>query len=248
MLFESISRNALLLGLFAILSTATISGTFLSTRHQIAENVRLAEQRALIDIVPLSRHNNSMLDDFTTVDDTSLLGLRETKKIYIAKQDNIPVAVIIPATARDGYSGDIDMIVGINVDGTIAGVRVLSHRETPGLGDAVDRNKSLWIDGFNNKSLLNPTIDKWKVKKDKGVFDQFTGATITPRAVTKSVLQALQYFQQHQHKLLQYNDATGTTPPQHSSSTTKQQTPHTSGAQLKHGAVINTARKQEHRS
>jgi H+/Na+-translocating ferredoxin:NAD+ oxidoreductase subunit G len=202
MLSESMARNAVLLGLFAVVSTAIIASTYLSTGDRIRENIRRAEERALIDIVPLTRHNNSMLDDVQMVDDAELLGLREAKKLYIARQNNSPVAVILPATAREGYTGDIDMIIGINVDGTIAGVRILSHRETPGLGDAVDKQKSDWVDGFMQKSLTNPTIDKWKVKRDKGVFDQFTGATITPRAVTKTVLQALQYFDKHQHTLL----------------------------------------------
>jgi electron transport complex protein RnfG len=98
-------------------------------------------------------------------------------------------------TARDGYSGDVNLIVGVNVDGTIAGVRALSHRETPGLGDKVDLKKSDWILGFNGKSLVNPTLARWTVKKDEGEFDQFTGATITPRAVVAATLRALQYAQ-----------------------------------------------------
>jgi electron transport complex protein RnfG len=167
----------------------------------------MAEERALLEIIPKSRHNNSMLEDAHSIDDHELLGLRTDKRYYIARQDGAPVAVIFPATAREGYTGDLDLIVGINVDGTIAGVRVLSHRETPGLGDAVDRKKSRWIDGFIGKSLVNPTIDLWKVKKDKGVFDQFTGATITPRAVTKTVLQTLQYFDQNRHVILPFKSA-----------------------------------------
>ncbi len=202
MLGASIGRNAILLGIFAVTTTAIISATFLSTKAAINENIRIAEERALLEIIPRSRHDNSMLDDAFEVDDQALLGLRNSKKLYIAKQADDNIAVILPATAREGYTGDIDLIVGINIDGTIAGVRVLSHRETPGLGDAVDRRKSLWIDGFAGKSLVNPTIDRWKVKKDKGVFDQFTGATITPRAVTKAVLQALQYFDANQHDIL----------------------------------------------
>ncbi len=202
MLGEAIGRNALLLGLFAIVSTAIISGTFLGSEEKIQQNVRLAEEQALLEIIPRGQHNNSMLDDAHPIDDAPQLGLRSEKRYYIARQDTIPVAVIIPATARDGYSGDIDMIIGINVNGSVAGVRVLSHRETPGLGDAIDRKKSDWIDGFTDKSLVNPTTDLWHVKKDKGVFDQFTGATITPRAVTQTVLQSLQYFDKHQHQLL----------------------------------------------
>lgn len=202
MLGESIGRNSLLLGFFAILSTAIIAGTYLGSQDTIRKNIRMAEERALLEIIPKSRHNNSMLEDAHGISDSEMLGLRSEKKYYIARQNGAAVGVIFPATAREGYTGDIDMIIGINVDGTIAGVRVLSHRETPGLGDAIDRKKSTWIDGFINKSLLNPTVDLWKVKKDKGVFDQFTGATITPRAVTQTVLQTLQYFNQQQHDIL----------------------------------------------
>jgi len=191
---QSISKNSLLLGLFAVLTTGVIAGTYLSTRGLIQENIRHAEERALLQIIPKSRHDNSMLDDVDTVADSELLGLRETKKFYRATQNGEFVGAILPATARDGYTGDIDMIVGINNDGSIAGVRVLSHRETPGLGDQVDYKKSHWVDGFIGKSLNNPDESKWTVKKDKGVFDQFTGATITPRAVTAAVHRALLYF------------------------------------------------------
>ena len=202
MLAQSISRNSLLLGLFAIVSTAIIAGTYLSSKETIDKNIRMAEERALLEIIPKSRPNNSMLEDAHRINDSDSLGLRAEKQYYIARQDGKPVAVIFPATAREGYTGDIDMIIGINIDGTVAGVRVLSHRETPGLGDAIDLKKSPWINGFINKSLVNPSVDLWKVKKDKGVFDQFTGATITPRAVTKTVLQTLQYFNQHQQAIL----------------------------------------------
>ena len=202
MLGQSISRNSLLLGLFAVVSTAIIAGTYLDSQDAIAKNIREAEERALLEIVPKSRHDNSMLDDAHPVDDQQYLGLRASKSYYIARKNGMPVAVILPATAREGYTGDIDMIIGINVDGTVAAVRVLSHRETPGLGDAIDKKKSNWIDDFMEKSLTNPSIDLWKVKKDKGIFDQFTGATITPRAVTETVLKALQYFDEHQHDIL----------------------------------------------
>jgi electron transport complex protein RnfG len=202
MLIKSMSRNALLLGVFALLTTALIAATFLNTQDSIAENIRQAEEKALLEIVPRSRHNNSMLDDTQPIADSQLLGLRTSKTLYIARQDGQPVAVILPTTATDGYSGDIDMIVGINSNGTVAGVRVLSHRETPGLGDGIDRKKSTWVDGFAGRSLSNPTAERWTVKKDGGDFDQFTGATITPRAVTQAVARALQYFQSNKTALL----------------------------------------------
>ena len=197
MLLQSISRNSIMLGIFAVTTTAIIAATSLGTREKIRDNVRHAEARALVAVIPDDRHDNAMVDDTTAVDDSELLGLREAKNMYFARQGADIVAVILPATARDGYTGDIDLIVGINRDGTVAGVRVLSHRETPGLGDQVDYSKSHWVDDFIDKSLTNPQPSRWKVKKDKGVFDQFTGATITPRAVTKAVKQALEYFAEH---------------------------------------------------
>ena len=191
---QSITKNGALLGLFAIVTTGVIAGTYLSTRGLIQDNIRHAEESALLELFPKSSHDNSMLDDAINASDSELLGLRETKKLYRATMNGEFVGAILPATARDGYTGDIDMIVGIREDGTISGVRVLSHRETPGLGDQVDYKKSHWVDGFLDKSLSNPEEAKWAVKKDKGVFDQFTGATITPRAVTKAVHKALQYY------------------------------------------------------
>ncbi|WP_269617749.1 electron transport complex subunit RsxG [Zhongshania sp. BJYM1] len=204
---KSITKNGILLGLFAIVTTGVIAGTYLSTRGLIQDNIRHAEESALLELFPKSRHDNSMLDDAISVDNSELLGLREAKKLYRASMNSEFVGAILPATARDGYTGDVDMIVGINRDGTIAGVRVLSHRETPGLGDQVDYKKSQWVDGFIGKSLTNPEESKWAVKKDKGVFDQFTGATITPRAVTKAVHKALQYYDANIDTISDINDS-----------------------------------------
>lgn len=202
MLGQSISKNSILLGIFAAVTTAVIAGTYLGSRDLIKANIRAAEEKALLQIIPEEQHDNSMLDDTITTSDTAMLGLREKKSIYLAKQNGKFVGAILPATARDGYTGDIDMIVGVRRDGTIAGVRVLQHRETPGLGDAVDRKKSDWVDSFAGKSIGNPQPGAWTVKKDGGAFDQFTGATITPRAVTKAVYQSLQYFEQHRDTLI----------------------------------------------
>jgi electron transport complex protein RnfG len=143
-----------------------------------------------------------MLDDTIAVGpQTRGLDLRKDKQVYLAKLNDAVVAAIIPVTAADGYSGEIDLIVGINADGSIAGVRTLSHKETPGLGDKVDLKKSDWVLSFNGKSLTNPSVEKWAVKKDKGDFDQFTGATITPRAVVGATLRALQYAQSNYDKI-----------------------------------------------
>ncbi len=194
MLGQSITRNSVLLALFAVATALLLTGTFLLTREKIAESARRAEEKALLEIVPRERHDNSMLDDTIPVAAGAAgLGLREEKRIYLARRGERIVAVIIPVTARDGYTGDIDLIVGVNADGTVAGVRALAHRETPGLGDKVDIRKSDWVLGFNGRSLRNPPPAGWAVKKDRGVFDQFTGATITPRAVVAATRRALEY-------------------------------------------------------
>ena len=108
----------------------------------------------------------------------------------------------IPATAPDGYSGNIDIITGVYRNGEVAGVRVVSHQETPGLGDKIELKKSDWVLAFNGKSLGAPSYERWTVKKDKGVFDQLTGATITPRAVTKAVRNTLDYYRNNKADLL----------------------------------------------
>jgi electron transport complex protein RnfG len=202
MLGQSITRNGVLLGLFAVITTLLIAGTYLQTRDRIAEEQRRAEEKALLEIVPRARHDNSMLDDTQPVPaDATGLGLKEDKRAYIARRGAQAVAVILPVTAPDGYSGAIDLIVGVNADGSVAGVRTLAHKETPGLGDAVDLKKSDWILGFDGRSLSNPEPAGWGVKKDKGVFDQFTGATITPRAVVAATRRALEYAQAHHDTL-----------------------------------------------
>ena len=201
---RAISKNSLMLGLFAIVSTAAIAATYLGTRDAIIAQERAARVRALLEIVPQSRHDNSMLDDVVPVDDPELLALPRGGNIHVALSDGAPVAFIIPAVAPDGYSGAIKLITGINTDGSIASVRVLSHNETPGLGDKIDLKKSDWVLGFDGKSLRDPLPEQWKVKKDRGVFDQLTGATITPRAVTKAVYQSLLYYKANSKTLLQY--------------------------------------------
>lgn len=199
---RSIGRNSILLAVFAVVTSLLLGGSYLATRDRIAAEVRKAEEKALLQIVPRDRHDNSMLDDTLPVGPGAVgLGLRSDKQIYLARKNAETIAAIIPATARDGYSGDIDLVVGVNADGTVAGVRVLAHKETPGLGDNVALNKSDWVLGFDGKSLDSPPSAKWAVKKDRGVFDAFTGATITPRAVVAAVKRTLEYASDHHETL-----------------------------------------------
>lgn len=193
MLASTMGKNSLLLGGFALLTTLLIAMTHSATEEAIEHNIAQAQQKALLEILPEKDHNNDLLKEAKAVPDPEILGLRHEKAYFTARYDEQVRSIILPVTTRQGYSGDIDLIVGIHRDGSIAGVRVLSHRETPGLGDAIDLKKSPWILSFNGKSLNNPSEKGWNVKKDGGKFDQFTGATITPRAVTRAVKKALDY-------------------------------------------------------
>ncbi|WP_341937713.1 electron transport complex subunit RsxG [Marinimicrobium sp. C2-29] len=200
---RSIGKNSLLLGAFALVTAGVLAGTYQLTREQIASSERAAAQQALLEIIPKERHDNDLLADTLPVpeDSRDQLGLDASADIHLARQDGEVTAIIVPAVAPDGYSGDIRMIVGINRDGTVAGMRVLTHRETPGLGDKVELKKSDWVLGFNGKSLGNPEPEQWQVKKDGGHFDQFTGATITPRAVVNQVRKVLVFVDNHRELL-----------------------------------------------
>ena len=199
---RAVSNNSLVLGLFALLTTAAIAATYLGTRDAIAAQEKAARAKALLQIVPADTHDNSMLDDTLPVSDERLLRLPDTASIFVARQQGEASAFIIPSVAPDGYSGAISLLTGVNRDGSVAGVRVVAHSETPGLGDKVDLKKSDWILGFNGRSLSDPAAEKWTVRKDGGEVDQFTGATITPRAVIQAVQKTLIYYQQHQQALL----------------------------------------------
>ncbi|MEY3017863.1 MAG: electron transport complex subunit RsxG [Pseudomonadota bacterium] len=199
----AISRNGLLLAVFGLATTLGIALTYQGTKDAIAEQERIAQARALLEIMPASNHANDMLESTFALVDFEQLGLRHAQVGYRALNDQQEViAVLLPALARDGYSGDIAMLVGIMADGTIAGVRVLNHHETPGLGDKVELKKSDWILSFEGKSLDKPVVTQWKVSKDGGEFDAFTGATVTPRAVIGAVKRALQYFDTHRAAML----------------------------------------------
>lgn len=206
----SISSNSAILGVFALLCTAIIAGTYLGTEDTIIEQQRQAQLKALYQIVPREQHDNNLLQDNIPFE-SEALGHRKSQTLFLARKAQLgkqqPLTVIYPVTARDGYSGDIDFIIGINIaDSSIAGVRVINHKETPGLGDKVDLRKSDWVLDFNGHRLGDPDSEGWAVKKDGGIFDGFTGATITPRAVIVAIANALRYHHNNIDSLLQQFD------------------------------------------
>ncbi len=199
--YRQIIITTIILLLFAISGTALVVYTFDNTRERISANERATLLRKLHQLIPQEQHDNVLLDDTLTIINTPLLGTLEPVTVYRARKAGQPVALVITPVAPDGYSGIIKLLVGINVDGTLNGVRVVAHRETPGLGDAIDEKRSDWIHIFDNRSLQDPPLERWAVKKDGGDFDQLTGATITPRAVVKAIRQTLLYYRDNKDAL-----------------------------------------------
>lgn len=206
MLGQSIRQNTIGLSIFAVITAGLIAVTQIQTEERIDENIRAARYRALHQIIPPEQHDNELLEDSISLSDMLLTANQGAQEGYVARKEGKTVAVILPAVAPDGYTGTIKSIVGILADGSIAGVRVLSHQETPGLGDKIEIKKSDWIRQFEGKTINNPDSSGWAVKKDGGEYDQLTGATITPRAVVKSVYKALQYFESNRERLLEPAD------------------------------------------
>jgi len=198
---HSMGVAALILTGFAVVGTGLVAVTYTGTKDIIAEAQRQALEASLNQLVPADRYDNRITEDVIEVTAPEWLGTDQPVTVYRARKDGQPVALFGTPVAPDGYSGPIQLLIGVYADGTLAGARVLAHKETPGLGDAIEERRSPWILAFTGKSLGNPEPARWKVKKDGGAFDQFTGATITPRAVIKATRKFLEYVQTHQAQL-----------------------------------------------
>ncbi|OIQ73226.1 electron transport complex subunit RnfG [mine drainage metagenome] len=203
---ESVVRHALstagiMIG-FTVVGTVLLATTYFTTRQPIAESERQARLKLYEQVLPSAMHDNDLLKDAVRVPPGGLLGNREATLAYRARLAGRPSAIVLEATAPDGYSGDIRLLIAVRADGELAGVRVLEHKETPGLGDYIDIAHSDWIKkNFDGQSLAKTSDERWKVKKDDGSFDYMAGATISPRAVVKAVHQALAYFAVHRDQL-----------------------------------------------
>ncbi len=185
---------AAILGTFAMIGTGLVGITFEGTKDRIAANEKEFLLRTLNEMVPAEAYDNDIYSDTIQVHSKQLLGSEDALTIYRARKNGRPVAIIMTAHAPDGYNGTIKLLVAVDLAGQIGGVRILAHKETPGLGDGIEIERSNWIERFYGHSLNAPDSQGWKVKKDGGIFDQFTGATITPRAVVKAVHKSLIFY------------------------------------------------------
>ncbi|WP_413493653.1 electron transport complex subunit RsxG [Shewanella baltica] len=194
-------KNGFLLALFALICTGLVAAVNQQTVDKIKQQEQQELMRVLHQLIPDEMHDNELTAQCTLLLDKDALGIDSPMPAYIATSAGKPVAIAIEAIAPDGYNGNIKLIVGISTKGEVLGVRTLAHQETPGLGDKIDLRKSNWVSQFVGKVLGSADDKQWLVKKDGGDFDQFTGATITPRAYVKAVKNAVWYFNNNQAQI-----------------------------------------------
>jgi Na+-translocating ferredoxin:NAD+ oxidoreductase subunit G len=195
------SKTAITMIAFAFIGTALLAYVFEITRAPIEASEAEARLALFKQILPENTYDNDLLKQVIKIAPSDLLGNHLPTEANIATLNHKAAGVILEAVAHDGYSGDIKLLIAIRADGSISGVRVLAHKETPGLGDYIDVARGNWIKLFNNESLAKTPAKLWQVKKDGGKFDYMVGATITPRAVVKAVLKAEQFFEMNKDTL-----------------------------------------------
>jgi electron transport complex protein RnfG len=199
-------HTALNLLFFAVVGTAMLALTHDLTHDTIARSEEKEKLKLVSQIAPASTYDNDIMKDSVQLAADDLLGSKDSVTAYRGKLNGSASIIVLPIIAPDGYSGRIDMIVAVHRDGRLGGVRVVTHKETPGLGDYIEIAKSDWITAFNDLSLATRKDADWKVRKDGGQFDHVAGATVTPRAIIKAVHKAAQYAERHRDAL--FNDAT----------------------------------------
>jgi len=199
-------RTAAILFVFVIIFTGLLSAAYLWTKPAIEASAVEEKMKLIDEVLPRAEYDNALLQEAISLPPTPELGLTEPSSVFVARKAGQPVGAIFEAVAPDGYAGKIRLLVAIRADGQVAGVRVVQHKETPGLGDYIevkkDKNKARpWITQFTGKTLTGTTDKDWKVKKDGGRIDHYAGATVTPRAVSRAVLKAAQWATANRDRL-----------------------------------------------
>jgi electron transport complex protein RnfG len=195
---EKLSYQGISLGFIALATSAILAAANMATRDGIVKAERDDLKTSLSQVLPAGYADNDLLTD--TVKITGADGSPVT--IYRARKAGAINGVVFQMAQR-GYAADVVVLIGVDTGGRMLGARVVKHSETPGLGDKIDIAKSKWILSFDGKSLGDPAPDRWGVKKDGGIFDQFAGATITPRAVVKAVKTGLEFYAAHKAEILE---------------------------------------------
>ena len=194
-IFKHTIKTVSIMVAFTLVGTLFLAKTFVATKAPIEVSEAAEKMKSFAQVLPANEHDNKLLDDFINVPAGGELNNRNATKIYIARLAGVANAVILETAAHDGYSGDIKLLIAVRSNGSINGVRVIAHKETPGLGDYIDITHDDWIKSFDGLSFASRPSAQWKVKKDGGQFDYMAGATITPRAVIKATHHALAYVE-----------------------------------------------------
>jgi electron transport complex protein RnfG len=190
-----------ILAVLAAICTALVAITHSTTAPRIAANAQAYLEQSLQPVLEGLEYDGKLSESTVIIEPPHELPGSKPVTVYRVYADGAPVAALFIVTAKDGFSGPIKLLVGIAADGEISGVRVLEHRETPGLGDLIESSKSDWVEQFRKRSLADPDRELWSIKRDAGVYDQLTGASITPRSVIKAIKETLLYFEANRDKV-----------------------------------------------
>ena len=195
--YKTILKTISIISLLGLIFAISLSITFEKSNPIIEQNKIEFKTKLLNEVLDGLDYDNDLISTYIRIKPNELLKNKTEKYAYLAKKNNILQAVLIESIAPDGYSGEINILTAVRSDGEIIGTRIIDHKETPGLGDYIDQKKSSWISNFNGMRLNNRTDPDWRVKKDQGTFDYKAGATITPRAVIKSVKNTLLFYKEN---------------------------------------------------
>lgn len=198
---SGVAKGGVTLAVIAALCTALVALTFLLTEERIEANEQAWLERSLQPALSGLFYDSGVTESMITLPPPHDLPGSEAAIVYRVYAESVPVAALFVVSARGGYAGPIRLLVGIDVQGNVTGVHVLEHRETPGLGDRVESGKSDWVTQFSGRSLSDPVVSAWNIKRDGGTFDQLTGATVTPRAIVKAIKETLLYFDAHREDI-----------------------------------------------
>lgn len=203
---NGVVKSTLTLGLIAAICTALVAVTWQLTHARIADNQQALLEQSLQPALAGIEFDGKVSQSRLVIPPPHGLPGQDAAIVYRVYREGRPVAALIAVTARDGYAGPIRVLVGVAYDGRVTGVRILEHRETPGLGDRIDEDRSDWVTQFDGRSLGDPPLPGWRIARDGGVFDQLSGASVTPRAVLKAVGETLVYFDAHKDALFATDD------------------------------------------
>lgn len=191
---NTVLKSGLTLATIGAICAALVSATYLQTRDRIAANEKAWLEQSLEPALAGLFFEGGISESILIIPAPHELPGPDDVVVYRVYSQDEPVAALFAVTARDGYSGPIRILVGVQYDGTVTGIRILKHRETPGLGDKIVSTRSNWVFQFDGLSLGNPELERWALKRDGGQFDQLSGASVTPRAVIKATRETLIYF------------------------------------------------------